>query len=231
MVVESADTPMIAQYWAELLECPILGSDGPGIAVQLDGDARLMFVPSRAAKAGKNSLHLDLGSSSAAHQAAVAERACRLGGSRIDIGQGPVPWVVLADPEGNEFCVLEPRDEYRHAGPIAAVVIDAVNPVDLCQFWSKALELPIVRTHPQYASLRRPSEFWLEFVHNTELKLDRNRMHLRLARDDEVPDERLDQPSDREAVTRAPHHTGTAHDSAVIGLLDLERNEFCLSPS
>ena len=38
----------------------------------------------------------------------------------VDIGQGDVPWAVLADPEGNEFCVLEPREVYRDTGPVAA---------------------------------------------------------------------------------------------------------------
>jgi hypothetical protein len=48
--------------------------------------------------------------------------------TRADIGQGDVPWQVLADPEGNEFCVLDPRPVYLGIGPVAAVVADCRDP-------------------------------------------------------------------------------------------------------
>jgi hypothetical protein len=54
-------------------------------------------------KAAKNRLHLDLRPDD---QAAEVERLLMLGATRVDIGQGAPTWVVLADPEGNEFCVL-----------------------------------------------------------------------------------------------------------------------------
>ncbi len=60
-------------------------------------------------KTGKNRLHLDLASTSLVAQQATAARAGDLGATPVDIGQGDVPWVVLADPDGNEFCVLSPR--------------------------------------------------------------------------------------------------------------------------
>ena len=60
-------------------------------------------------KTGKNRVHLDLASSSAADQAATVRRLLGLGATRADIGQGDVPWVVLADPEGGEFCILTPH--------------------------------------------------------------------------------------------------------------------------
>lgn len=56
------------------------------------------------AKAGKNRLHLDLRPDDRDAEVARLEG---LGARRVDIGQGDVTWVVLADPEGNEFCVLE----------------------------------------------------------------------------------------------------------------------------
>jgi len=61
-------------------------------------------------KASKNRVHLDLASRSDEHQAALVTRLEGLGARRIDIGQGPdVTWEVMADPEGNELCVLTPR--------------------------------------------------------------------------------------------------------------------------
>jgi Glyoxalase-like domain len=65
-----------------------------------------LFVKVPDEKVGKNRLHFDL---RPADQAAQVERLIGLGAKPIDIGQGDVTWVVLADPEGNEFCVLAPR--------------------------------------------------------------------------------------------------------------------------
>jgi hypothetical protein len=56
--------------------------------------------------AAKNRVHLDLASTSAVHQAELVARLRALGATLADVGQGDVPWTVLADPEGNEFCVL-----------------------------------------------------------------------------------------------------------------------------
>jgi hypothetical protein len=66
--------------------------------------------PPSAPKTGKNRLHLDIAPPADGDQDAEVERLLVLGARRIDIGQGDVSWVVLTDPEGNEFCVLTPRD-------------------------------------------------------------------------------------------------------------------------
>lgn len=66
----------------------------------------ILFLASDDAKQGHNRLHLDLRPD---NQAAEVERLIEMGASRVDVGQGDVPWVVLADPEGNEFCVLGAR--------------------------------------------------------------------------------------------------------------------------
>ena len=57
----------------------------------------------------KNRVHVDLATTSPAHQADLVARLKDPGATPVDIGQGDVPWSVLADPEGNEFCVLTPR--------------------------------------------------------------------------------------------------------------------------
>jgi hypothetical protein len=54
----------------------------------------------------KNRVHLDLATTSTAHQAELVTRLKDLGATLADVGQGDVPWTVMADPEGNEFCVL-----------------------------------------------------------------------------------------------------------------------------
>ena len=230
VVVEAADPARLADYWAALLEYPSVQFAGAAYSLELADDVTLSFLPSGAGKQGKNSLHLDLASTSVAHQSARVERACLAGGTRIDIGQGSVPWVVVADPEGNEFCVLEPRDEYREVGAVAAVVIDAVNPVALCEFWSEALSLPITRRHAEYASLKRPSGFWLEFVRNTDSRLDRKRFHLRLAANESRSDGEAEQPGVRAATVAGwPDHVCRTHWKDTVALLDPESNEFCLA--
>jgi hypothetical protein len=71
----------------------------------------LVFVPVPEGKAGKNRLHIDLAPGPDDHQAAEVARLEALGATRADAGQQPEhTWVVLADPERNEFCVLSPRD-------------------------------------------------------------------------------------------------------------------------
>jgi hypothetical protein len=60
-------------------------------------------------KTGKNRLHFDLAPPPDGDQQAEVDRLVALGARRADIGQGDVPWVVMADPDGNEFCVLVPR--------------------------------------------------------------------------------------------------------------------------
>jgi hypothetical protein len=60
-------------------------------------------------KTSKNRVHLDLASSSDEHQVSLVARLEQLGARRLDIGQGDVSWAVMADPNGNEFCVLTPR--------------------------------------------------------------------------------------------------------------------------
>lgn len=83
--------------------------------------------------------HIDLATTSLEHQAALVERLTRLGATLADVGQGDVPWSVLADPEGNVFCVREPRDAHHGTGPIAAVVVDCDDPPVLARFWAEAL--------------------------------------------------------------------------------------------
>jgi Glyoxalase-like domain len=72
----------------------------------------LIFVPVPEGKTVKNRLHIDLAPPPDGDQEAEVRRLENLGASRVDVGQDPdkVTWVVMADPEGNEFCVLSARD-------------------------------------------------------------------------------------------------------------------------
>ena len=76
----------------------------------------LCFQPVEGPAATAPRVHLDLHGQG--DQAATVERLLGLGASHLDIGQGDVPWVVLADPEGHAFCVMEEREAYRDTGPV-----------------------------------------------------------------------------------------------------------------
>ena len=76
--------------------------------------------------------------------------------THLDIGQGDVPWVVLADPEGNPFCVMEERPEYATSGPIAALPLDSADPARDAAFWAELSGWkPVSSVMP--AALRHPS--------------------------------------------------------------------------
>jgi predicted enzyme related to lactoylglutathione lyase len=79
-------------------------------------------------------LHLDLLGGD--RQTPEVERLLGLGARHFDIGQGDVPWVVLADPEGNPFCVMPDRPAYVDTGPIAALPLDSADPDRDAAFWS-----------------------------------------------------------------------------------------------
>jgi hypothetical protein len=143
----------------------------------------LVFVPVPDAKTVPNRVHLDLASPSTEAQAALVDRLLDGGATRADVGQGEVPWVVLADPEGNELCVLEPRDRYRDTGPLAAVVMAAADPPALARFWAEAAAWPLVGADERHAALRHPSGRgpFLELIGSAAPKLTKNRLHLDLA--------------------------------------------------
>jgi hypothetical protein len=113
LVIDAADPEGLAAFWSAVLGWAPTGKyqGAVEIADPAGGHASLTLVPDQHEKRGKNRLHIDL-RPVGCEQAEEVERLIGLGARRIDIGQGAdKPWVVLADPEGNEFCVLRDRVE------------------------------------------------------------------------------------------------------------------------
>ena len=109
LVVDAEDPARLARWWAEALGYQVVHEepDEVEIAPTPDHTPALVFVPVAEAKKGKNRLHIDLRPDD---QDAEVERLVDMGARHVDVGQGEdVSWVVLADPEGNEFCVLRGR--------------------------------------------------------------------------------------------------------------------------
>ena len=110
IAIDALDPPLLARFWTQALGYRVLESNDADVIslTPADGsgpDIDIIAVPER--KSVKNRLHMDLRSARGSTQEQEVERLLALGAVRADVGQGPgVDWVVLADPEGNEFCVL-----------------------------------------------------------------------------------------------------------------------------
>ena len=107
-VIDAHDPRALGQWWARALEWAITIDTDDEFEIRRAADIEpgLLFLPVSDAKVVKNRLHIDLRPDD---QDAEVARLLTLGARRLDIGQGGVSWVVLADPEGNEFCVLSSR--------------------------------------------------------------------------------------------------------------------------
>lgn len=111
IVIDSHDLPAQARFWTQVLGWTILSEREREIVLGTDVNAPvgICLMPVTDRKQVKNRLHLDLTPGPDGREAEV-ERILALGARRADIGQtGDESWTVLADPEGNEFCILRPK--------------------------------------------------------------------------------------------------------------------------
>jgi hypothetical protein len=108
LVVDCVDPGAVAGFWAEVFGVVAEpDQDGDWVVASPDSSVKLLFGQVPEAKTVKNRLHLDLTPSSPDQQQVEVTRLLSLGATRTDVGQtGDESWVVLADPAGNEFCVL-----------------------------------------------------------------------------------------------------------------------------
>ncbi|MBE3015213.1 VOC family protein [Microbispora sp. NEAU-D428] len=233
--IKGRDSSALGRFWAEALGWGVF-SEGPNVTgvgpvgfVWPDPVAVcvcVVTVPDPGTV--KYRVHLDLATTSAAHQAELVARLKELGATPADVGQGDVPWTVLADPEGNVFCVLEPREIYRDTGPIAAVVVDCADPRAMARFWGEAMDWTLHEVTDDHARLRSAKGVgpYLEFLRTTPgVKTVRNRVHLDL----------LPHPAEDQAAEVARLQTLGATladvgqgDVPWIVLADPEGNEFCV---
>jgi hypothetical protein len=104
-------TREVGHFWSEALGMALGLGSGRRKRDPCAGQQRPVhhLGPPFARKSGKNRLHLDIAPPDHVDQRAEVERLLALGATRIDIGQGEVDWVVMADPDDNEFCLLSPH--------------------------------------------------------------------------------------------------------------------------
>ncbi|MFG1685374.1 VOC family protein [Nonomuraea sp. NPDC049269] len=186
---KARDDAALGRFWAEALGWG-LSSEGPGVTnLEPQGFAwpdpagfYIDFVTVPDPETVKYRAHLELATTSAAHHVELVARLKDLGATPADVGQDDVPWTVLADPEGNVFRVLEPREIYRDTGAIAAVVIDCADPRALARFWGEAVDLTLHEVTDDHAMLRSAEGVgpYLELRRTSDVTTVRNRVHLDL---------------------------------------------------
>jgi predicted enzyme related to lactoylglutathione lyase len=111
IVVDTHDLPRLAEFWAAVLRWQVLSVREREVVIGPDDAAPvgICFMPVDDDKRVKNRLHLDLTTGADDRDAEIA-RIIGLGARPVDVGQtGEESWTVLADPEGNEFCVVRPK--------------------------------------------------------------------------------------------------------------------------
>jgi predicted enzyme related to lactoylglutathione lyase len=110
VLIDCMNLDRMSDFWTKALDFEHVwtGPSGGYLLTAKDGSGgRLGLMPGASTKSAKNRLHLDLRPHD---QQIEVERLEQLGARRVDIGQVDAPWVVMADPEGNEFCVLRARN-------------------------------------------------------------------------------------------------------------------------
>ncbi|MGH9171210.1 MAG: VOC family protein [Acidimicrobiales bacterium] len=156
----SANDPLrLARFWGGVLSWGMVDHPQGGIALVPSDDTGfpIRFLPTQEPKTGPNEMHFDLTSTSLEDQQQTVARSLGLGARHIDIGQRPEEGhVVLADPEGNEFCVIESGNNFlADCGFVGALACDGSQAVGY--FWSEALGWPLVWDRDQETAIRSPS--------------------------------------------------------------------------
>ncbi len=225
---DANDPPALARFWAGVLGWEMDEDDDVVTLLPVDDTGfEIDFAPSQNQKSGQNRTHFDLTSTSLEDQQETVARALELGGRHIDIGQGEEePHVVLADPEGNEFCVIEPGNNFlADCGFIGAINCDGTQEVGY--FWSAALGWPLVWDQDQETAIQSPSG-------GTKIawggppvapKTGKNRLHLDIA-----PPADVDQQAevDRLVSLGATRIDIGQGDVSWVVMADPDGNEFCV---
>lgn len=231
IVLDAGDAQLVGHFWAAALGLEVLTDEADVVEARLRvGEAWLdlcvVAVPEPPGE--ERRAHLDLQGGDPAAQQAVVDRLLGLGAAHADIGQGDVPWVVLADPEGTPFCVMEHRDSYVPSGPIAAIPLSSADPARDAAFY-RAMGGWVPAEGDAPAALRHPAGTGplLELLPEASPKRAKNRLHL---------DVRLEEGDDADAAIAMALDLGGSRRAPASGelpwvlLADPSGNEVCLLP-
>ncbi|MGA9748073.1 MAG: VOC family protein [Nocardioides sp.] len=220
----------VGRFWAEVLGRELTdgghGADSVALLPTDDTGLRLEVFGSPAEKVGENRAHFDLTSSTPQEQEETVARALRNGARHIDVGQLPEEGhVVLADPEGNEFCVLEAGNDFlAGCGLVGALAGDGSQQVGY--FWSEALGWPLVWDQDEETAIQSPRGgtkiTWGGPPLMPRLGTDRFHHDLVAAAGDD-PRQEIDR-----LVALGAHLGAGGGDAGRVLLVDPDGNEFCL---
>lgn len=153
---DAQDPAVEARFWGAVLDRPVQEHAGALLLAGDDTQVGLRFVPSTSVKTGQNRIHLHLTSTDAADMQRVVDGALAAGAAHLDVGQLPEEGhVVLADPEGNELCVIPPDSAFlAGTGFLGELACDGTRDVGV--FWSEALGWPLVWDHDEETAIQSP---------------------------------------------------------------------------
>ncbi|MFC1404134.1 MULTISPECIES: VOC family protein [Streptacidiphilus] len=158
LCIDANEPLRLARFWSGVLGWELEDDSDEGTTLLPSDDTgfRIRFLPTQEPKMGRNRMHFDLTSTSLDDQQRTVSTSLGLGAQHIDVGQRPEDGhVVLADPEGNEFCVIEPDNKFlADCGFIGALACDGSQEVGY--FWSRALDWPLVWDQDQETAIRSP---------------------------------------------------------------------------
>ena len=157
LTFDARDPGRLATFWAGVLGQDVVDDrHGALLLPGSDTQVGLRFDPRGTEKLGPNRVHLHLTSSTTAGQHETVAAALDLGAHHLDVGQLPDEGhIVLADPEGNEFCVIEPHNSYlAGCGFLGELACDGTRQVGL--FWAEALGWPLVWDQDQETAIQSP---------------------------------------------------------------------------
>ncbi|NIK55613.1 VOC family protein [Kribbella shirazensis] len=223
--VDAKDPAGLARFWAGLLGWE--RADGNELLPDEKTPFRLRFLPSDVEKDRANQIHFHLTSETPEHQQETVARALELGGRHLDIGQRPEEGhIVLADPEGNEFCVIEAGNKFlADTAFFGEVASDGTREVGY--FWSKALDWPLVWDQNEETAIQAPTGGPKVAWGGGPVapKAPKNRIHLDLV----VPaGDDVDAEVERLIALGATRLESGQEGAAAIPMADLDGNEFCI---
>ncbi|MFG1841686.1 VOC family protein [Micromonospora sp. NPDC049175] len=234
--IKAVDPVAVGEFWAQALGW---NAFHPGVTTYVGPRAELVWpdpdflgidiVPVPEPKtATTNRMRLELASSSSGHRAELLARLERLGAKPAGADRLGASCALLADPEGNEFCVPGPQETGRDTGPISAVVMDCTDPPAMARFWGAAIDWPVVAVTGERATLRsgRGTGPDLTFVRVPGTTPTLDRLHLDLRPD--TGDDQAAQAVRLRALGAADLDVGQGGDVSWICLTDPDGHELCV---
>jgi len=230
LCIDANDPAGLARFWSGVLGLETAAGSEDGVITLLPRDDtgfQIDFSRTDDPKSGPNQMHFDLTSTSLEDQQQTVARALELGGRHLDVGQLPDEGhVVLADPEGNEFCVIEPGNSFL-ADTAAIGALSSDGSQEVGYFWSEALGWPLVWDQDQETAIQsaRGGSKISWGGQQVRPKTAKNRWHLDIA-----PPAGGSQQAEVDRLTSlgATHADIGQGDVSWVVMADPDGNEFCV---